>query len=164
MNEMARTKKSETKAENQVDELKDKTTVDETVKPEEMSVAEYFEYVKGMKQETDSEHVKKMCEVCMQLLKKFEITGQKSAAKKAGIAADVLKKDLELYDRGITKYVHLDDVSKYLKKVSDHSVKIIELENFPREIPDDVIDRYLEVKDLFDQAFVVFTDYTEQTE
>ena len=136
----------------------------EEPKPEEMTVSAYFDFVKGMKQETDSESVKNMCEACEKMLQMFEITGQVSAAKKAAMTAKVLKKDLELYDKGITKYVHLDDISKYLDKVQDHSVKIIELRNFPRIIPSEVLEKYMPVKDLFDEAFIVFTDYTEKTE
>ena len=54
---MARTKKAETKVENQIEETKEESKVEESKTPEEMSVADYFNYVKGMKQETDSEHV-----------------------------------------------------------------------------------------------------------
>lgn len=141
------------------------TKVEEpTVDPAEMSVSDYFNYVKGMKEDTDSEEVKRTADVCMSLLKKFEILGQKEAAKKAKNAFDVLKRDLELYEKGITKYVHIDNVTKYLKEISGHSVKLIELENFPREIPDSVMNKWLEVRDCFDGAYVVFTDYTEKTE
>jgi len=143
---------------------KSSTETPEESNPKEMSVSEYFDYVKGMKKETDSEHVKKMCDVCADLLKKFEMLGQVEAAKKAKNAFDVLKKDLELYEKGIKTYVHIDDVTKYLKTITDHSVKLIELENYPREIPDDVVEKWIAVKDCFDAAFIVFTDYTEQTE
>lgn len=148
---------------NQADDTKEPEKPAEP-KPEEMSVSAYFDFVKGMKQETNSENVKNMLDACEQMLEMFEITGQVSAAKKAAMTAKVLKKDLELYDKGITKYVHLDDISKYLDKVQDHSVKIIELRNFPRLIPTEVLMKYMPVKDLFDEAFIVFTDYTEKTE
>ena len=129
-----------------------------------MSVSEYFDYVKDMKKTTDSESVRKMIEVCEGLLKKFNILNQREAAQKAVNALHVMKKDLELYEKGIKQYVHIDDVTKYLKTIADHSVKLIEVENFPREIPDDVIEKWLAVKDNFDQGFIVFTDYTEKTE
>lgn len=142
------------------------TNKDEKKEPDtkEMSVSEYFDYVKGMKQQTRSEEVRQMADVCMNLLKKFELLGQTEAAKKAKNAFDVMSKDLVLYEKGITTYVHIDDVTKYLKQIADHSVKLIELENYPREIPDDVVDKWLAVKDLFDAAYIVFTDYTEHTE
>ena len=156
--------KAESSVKEEVKENASEPEKPEEPKPEEMTVSAYFDFVKGMKQETDSESVKNMCEACEQMLEMFEITGQVSAAKKAAMTAKVLKKDLELYDKGITKYVHLDDISKYLEKVQDHSVKIIELRNFPRIIPTEVLMKYMPVKDLFDEAFIVFTDYTEKTE
>jgi len=164
-----RSKKSTYVAPEEEKVVKDKATeptekVEEAPEPAELSVSDYFNYVKGMKEETDSEEVKRTADVCMSLLKKFEILGQKEAAKKAKNAFDVLKRDLELYEKGIKQYVHIDNVTKYLKEISGHSVKLIELENFPREIPDDVMDKWLAVRECFDGAYVVFTDYTEKTE
>ena len=143
---------------------KAKSSAETEPKLDELPVSEYFDYVKGMKQKTDSDNVKKMADICMSLMKKFELLGQKDAAKKAKNAFEVMTKDLELYEKGVETYVHIDDVTKYLKKVANHSVKLTELKNYPREIPDDVVDKWLEVRDLFDEAFIVFTDYTEDTE
>ena len=42
--------------------------------------------------------------------------------------------------------------------------KIIELENYEREIPDEVVAVIAQVKDKFDQLYIVFTDYTGKVE
>ena len=134
---------------------------------ENMNVAEYFQFVKNMKHETESESVKTMLEVCEKILKTFEITGQKEAAKKATLTARLLKKELELYEKGIRTWVHIDDITKYYHHLKDDvkkPLKLIEISNFPRLIPEEVIDKWLEVREYFDVGYILFTDYTEETE
>lgn len=43
-------------------------------------------------------------------------------------------------------------------------MKIIELERYEREIPDEIVDVIAKTKDLFDQMYIVFTDYTGKEE
>lgn len=43
-------------------------------------------------------------------------------------------------------------------------MKIIELENYEREIPDEIVEIIGRVKDKFDQLYIVFTDYTGKVE
>ena len=139
----------------------------ENVAFENMTVTQYFNLIKGMKNETDSTSVKNMLEICEGMLKRFEVTGQTEAAKKAVMTAKLLRKELELFDRGVTQWVHIDDVTKYYHSMTDENrrpLKLIEIHNFPRLIPENIVDRWLEVKDLFDVGYVLFTDYTEKTE
>ncbi len=144
----------------EVTAVTEETTEDDRFK--DFSVSQYFDYVKSLKKETDTAYTQQMLDTCLALIKKFEITNQKAAAKKATIAAELLKKDLLFAEKGLTTYVLLDDVTRFIKHVSNHNVKLTEIENFPREIPDDIIDKWLEVRDLFDKGYVVFTDYTDE--
>ena len=43
-------------------------------------------------------------------------------------------------------------------------MKIIDLESYEREIPDEIVEIIQKVKDKFDQLYVVFTDYTGEHE
>lgn len=163
-----RTLKSTTKTEPKMEETIEEAK-EEVKKPaiSEMSVADYFNLVKSMKRETDSEYARKMLETCEEMIKRFEVLGQKEASKKAALAAKALTKDLELYEKGISTYIHIDDITKYIKKMKADNkkpLKLIELENFPRIVPDDVVDKWLPVREYFDAAYVLFTDYTEKTE
>ena len=51
-----------------------------------------------------------------------------------------------------------------MKDGNKKPLKLIELENFPRIVPEDVVDKWLPVREYFDAAYVLFTDYTENTE
>ena len=159
-------KKGSTVKEKQVTpETKEVATTEEVVEEDkfkDLTVSQYFDYVKSLKKETDTAYTQQMLDICLSLIKKFEITNQKAAVKKATIAAELLKKDLLFAEKGFTTYVLLDDVTRFIKHVSNHNVKLTEIENFPREIPDDIIDKWVEVRDLFDKGYVVFTDYTDE--
>lgn len=141
----------------EVSELTPDTEEEEKV----LSPSEYFDYVKGMKQKSSSKSCKNLSDICLKLIEKFKITGQADAAKLATETYETLLREQKLIDKGFDTYVHLDDVTKYIKQISDKAVKIIDLEHFPREIPDNVVEKYLEAKELFDKMYVVFTDYTE---
>lgn len=65
---------------------------------------------------------------------------------------------------GINTFIYRDDIEEYIDSVVKDTVKIIELENYEREIPDDIVSIIEKVKDKFDQLYVVFTDYTGKVE
>ena len=81
-----------------------------------------------------------------------------------------IEKEQKLVDMGITTFVYKDDIDFYIDTVantrnrSERPIKIIELERYEREIPDEIVNLIAEVKDKFDQLYVVFTDYTGKIE
>lgn len=159
--------KTETSVEETIPVTEEAVEEKKEIKPEEMTVADYFNLVKSLKRETDSEYARNMLETCENMIKRFEVLGQQEAAKKAVLAAKALKKDLELYEKGIRTYIHIDDITKYIKEMKKDNkkpLKLIELKNFPRIVPDEVVDKWLPVREYFDEAFVLFTDYTEKSE
>ena len=74
------------------------------------------------------------------------------------------EKEREIVKMGIDTFIYRDDIEEYIDNVAKDTVKIIELENYEREIPDEIVNLIAEVKDKFDQLYVVFTDYTGKVE
>ena len=145
---------------------KPEETVKETPKEEEKkekqtyTPAEYFSMVKDRIHEETPENIRNLYDTCMKKLKKYMITGQKVAAKELYAKCLYLEKEMQVIEKGITQYVLRDDVDEYIDKVADRCVCIVEMENYERDIPDDIVDKVSEVMDLFDVFFVIFTDYT----
>lgn len=135
----------------------------EDEKEETLTPSEYFETVKGKINEETAENVKRLFDVTMKQLKKFTITGQKSAAKELYARCLYLEKELKLINLGITKYVKRTDIDDYIDNVADDCVCVIEMKNFDRTIPDEIIDTVSKSMDIFDEFYVVFTDYTGET-
>lgn len=91
-------------------------------------------------------------------------TGQKSAMRRLIFNIDCVTKERELVKAGINSFVYESDITNYIENVASKVVKIVELENFSREVPDEIVDIIDRVGHLFDQMYVVFTDYTGEEE
>lgn len=83
-------------------------------------------------------------------------------AKKIVDEYSLIMRELKAASFGFSTIVYKSDIVKFITDISSHPVKIIELEKYPREVDDSVIDRLMVAKEneLFDEYYVVFTDYT----
>ena len=64
----------------------------------------------------------------------------------------------------LIKNTDSDLEKKYIEKISDNSVFIMEVSKYEREYPDEVVDEILKAQKVFgeDNLYVVFTDYTKK--
>jgi len=127
-----------------------------------LTAKEYFDDLKSRKNNIQDKDLEKVYENCLTLLNKYQITGQVDATKKLIFHLESIEKEREIVKKGIDTFVYLSDIREFIEKVPDRSVKCIEMSRFEREIPDDIVLLIGEVKPLFDEFFVVFTDYTKE--
>ena len=129
---------------------------------EDVTPSVYFEYVKNMKKDIADENLHVVADNCLKLLAKTKLTGQLSVAKKIVEQYELIMRELKAASYGFNTIVYKSDIEKFIKKIASHPVKIIELENYSREIDDSILDRLLIAKEnnLFDEYYIVFTDYT----
>lgn len=130
----------------------------------EISPFEYFQEVKGRVNEINDEKLNKLFSISMELLEKYKRTGQMKSARKLAFHIKSLMKEEEIIGMGITKFIYREDIENYIDNIANDVVKIIELENYPREIPDELIEVIEKTKDIFDEMYVLFTDYTKKLE
>lgn len=131
---------------------------------EELSPQEYFDKVKNKKQHITDNELVNIYDNCLELLSKYKITGQIKGAKKLLFHLDCIEKEREIVKLGIDTFIYRDDIKEYIDSIAKDTVKIIEIENYEREIPDDIVKNIESVKDKFDQLYIVFTDYTGKVE
>lgn len=131
---------------------------------ENLTPQEYFDAVKERKHTIADEDLQNVYANCLELLAKYRITGQKKAIRKLMFHLDCIEKEREIVKLGINTFVYRDDIEYYINNVADDIVKIIDLESYEREIPDEIVEIIERVKDKFDQLYIVFTDYTGNTE
>lgn len=122
----------------------------------------YFDQLKCKKQHNSDTQLDVIYSNCMLLMEKYNRTGQIDAMKKLLFHLDTIEKERKAIAAGIDVFVYLEDIKNYISQVGDKVVKIIELDRYEREVPDDVVAKYEKVKDLFTRFIVVFTDYTSQ--
>ena len=144
----------------------DTVTFDNLNTPEEalLTPQQYFDAVKERKSKVTDEQLEAVYENCLELLNKYKITRQYKAAKKLIFHLECIEKEREIVKMGIDTFVYRDDIEYYIDNVASDVVKIIELENYEREIPDEIVEVVSKVKDIFDKLYVVFTDYTGKVE
>ena len=126
--------------------------------------AEYFERVKELKVKTDDESLIKFYNSSLVLLKKYDTTGQERMVDKVLNIVDTITKERELVKLGINIFIYKDDIEEYINDVTSKVVKCIELRNYPREIPDELVDVIKQTEGIFDDFIIVFTDYTGKVE
>lgn len=129
-----------------------------------MTPLDYFDLVKSKRQQNTDEALDTFYDNTMHLLAKYQATGQERAFKKMVFYLENIENERALLRLGIDTYVHHDDVIAYLEAVQDRVIKITELANYERDIPDDIVHTIELTRELFDEFYVVFTDYTGQAE
>ena len=132
----------------------------------ELDPQDYFNLIKSRKQETSDKFLTDFQKIVETEMSKAMATKQEFLIRRLAYAYSVISKERELLDLGINIYVMKDDIEEFIKNVSDKVVKVIELEKYPRSIPDEVAEKIqlLREKDIFDRFYVVFTDYTGEVE
>jgi len=133
-------------------------------KGEVITPSQYFDYLKDAKNTITTEALKESYDVFIKLAEKYQKLGQVESLKKLSFLADTLVKEEKLIDLGITTYVYKDTIEDYIENVADKTVKIVELSRYMREVPDELVETIEKTKELFDEFYVVFTDYTGKEE
>lgn len=130
--------------------------------------SQYFENLKNAKQTITTDALKNSYSIFIKLAKKYDELGQTEfkteSLKKIDFLVDVLSKEEKLIDIGVTTFIYKDVIEDYIENIADKTVKIIEMSRYMRKIPDNLVEVVDKTKELFDEFYVVFTDYTGQEE
>ena len=130
--------------------------------------SQYFEKLKNAKQTITTDALKNSYSIFIKLAKKYDELGQTEFKteylKKIDFLVDVLSKEEKLIEIGVTTFIYKDVIEDYIENIADKTVKIIEMSRYMRKIPDDLVEVVDKTKELFDEFYVVFTDYTGQEE
>lgn len=127
---------------------------------QKITPSQYFDHLQNAKQNITTDALKESYGVFLKLAEKYKKLGQKEALKKLCFLANTLQKEEKLIELGITTFIYKDTIEDYIENVADKTVKIIELSRYMREIPDELVDTVEKTSELFDEFYVVFTDYT----
>lgn len=126
----------------------------------------YFNLIKDKKHNSSDKFLNDFQDVIEQELSKAMKTGQNYMVKRLAYTLSIVERERQLLKDGLDVYVLREDIEEYIKSVEKKVVKVIELENYPRSIPDEVVEKVakLKEKNIFDRYYVVFTDYTGEVE
>lgn len=130
-------------------------------KQEKVKPTEIFEDIKGNLGIIDKIKLKKYIAVSNKLLTKAEITGQTDLKQRLEFRIRTLARELEmLKTHNIDTYIEKQHITTYIEQTELREVKITDLSSYLREIPDEAIDIIADTREIFDDFFILFTDYT----
>ena len=135
---------------------------DKGVNKEEMTPSVYFDYVKGLKEKLNKDEYDIIIDSTLKMIQKCKITKQTTMAKELTHQLELAIKELNAANKGFDIYVSRKVIDKYIADVEGKAIKIIELSEYTREIPDEVMDKIEVASELFDQLYIIFTDYTKK--
>ena len=122
-----------------------------------------FEDLKSKVKHITYKDLQQIFDFSLQLASKFKATGQIRALQKLLFVMDSIEKERHLIQFGIDRYIYKDEIDFYIDNFSaEHKpIKIIELENYSREVPDEIAEAVEKTKDIFDQFYILYTDYSD---
>lgn len=127
--------------------------------------AEYFKILKTSLSKANQDMLEDNLAVISKHILSAKKIGQKSLLNQLAFTYDVIVKEQALLTQGINTYVDKDDIQKFIDDIEPaNSIKIIELERYPRVIPLDSLETIEKIKqkNIFDEYCIVFTDFTEE--
>lgn len=132
----------------------------------EMTPAQYFERLKQLKEQNKNtaESLDKFYDAAIALMGKYKLFNQKKMIKKLMFIVDCIPKERQLLELGVDTFIYKDDIEDFINSVEGKAVKIIEMENFPRDIPEEFGDIVQKTSKIFDEYYVLFTDYNGREE
>lgn len=134
-----------------------------TSKGDPIEPREYFEQIKGKLSTVQAEELNKALLYYAEQIKLAEGNGQNKLLSTLRFGANTILKEFELLSVGLKTYIFKEDLEKTVDLIEPRgSVKVIELDRFPRIIPKEPSAEIARVRELgiFDKFCVVFTDFT----
>lgn len=129
---------------------------------ESVTPSAYFDHVKSLKETLNREEYNIIIDQALKMIEKCKITKQTAMAKELTHQVELALRELNAANEGFEIFVNRKAIEKYITDVEGKAVKIIELSEYTREIPEEVIDRVAKAADIFDQMYIIFTDYTKK--
>lgn len=131
-----------------------------------MTAQEIFEALKANRTEVSDETLNEFYDNCLIQAKKFMETNQVKALSRIKFLMECVSKERELVKNGVNTFIYKDDILDFLarEQVRESGIKLIELEQYPRAIPDEIVETLKAVKPYVDGFYILFTDYSGSVE
>jgi len=129
-----------------------------------MSPKLYFKYVKHKFSPLQEKKIKERIYNLRTLIAQAELTDQKALYEEYQKLIVAAIREQEAFVCGIQHFIKKETIERFIKKVEDKVVKLKPSAEFPRPIPQDVLDKWTKVKEraIFDKFFILYTDYVDE--
>ena len=123
---------------------------------------EIFNKLKETKKEVSVESLDEYYKNASLIAESFIQTRQIDSLEKLTYLMSCVEREKEVLKYGINQYIFRDDIEEFLDRrdIQTSNIKLIELEDYPRIIPEDIRKKIEKTKNIFDKMYVLFTDYS----
>lgn len=152
-------------------EQQDIDYIRESIEKKETTPSQYFNFLKNLKGKIQDETVSSAIAATQNLIRTCVVTGQKTLAENLMVKLELLLRERNAIVHGYDTVINrvdleawtLDIYEKAKKEDKPNPIHIIELKNYSRTIPEDVIEKVGNARNYFDMLYVAYTDYTGET-
>ena len=130
----------------------------------EITATQYFKVLKKTRTPEDEEKLKEFRETSEKMMHLFEYSGQISAQEEMKATVTMLEKQIKAVQSGYNYFIYKKDLTDFIGSVLNDRVKIIDLAHYERIIPINIMMELADLKTIFDELYVVYTDYTTEKE
>jgi hypothetical protein len=126
----------------------------------------YFRQLKDSSQNINLNDLEKLKEILNIKKRETYLTRQDQLLRRLDFTYQVVLKEIDLIQKwGITKAISYENLKTGINNIEGKAIKIVELRNYIRDIPKEVINLIHKLKEakVFDEYYIVFTDYTTET-
>jgi len=122
----------------------------------------YFNFVKMKLNKLEMTRLKERLGKLQKLVQESKELGQHTLHEHTALMLAVVARESEAYACGFKYWVKKNVITKYISNVKDKVIKFDKFEEFPRTVPVGVRNkiRAVKKKELFDELWVLYTDYT----
>lgn len=131
---------------------------------EDLSPDVYFQRLKDSVKVLDDAELNASFKTAANMMQGFKTTGQEKSIKKLTLFMKTMVEERKLIDLGIDTFVYRSDVERFISKVEAKVIKVIELKNYERPIPEEIQQVIAVTDGIFSERYIVFTDYTGKVE
>ena len=125
---------------------------------------DFFKQVKDKRQVITKEMLDALQESLKSEVQAFLDNGQQDSAERLLFHTKNVEREQAVISAGFTTFIYRDDLDVYITSVAKSVVKITDIASFERKIPDEQSQLIRKAKPLFDEIYIVFTDYTGKEE
>lgn len=124
----------------------------------------YFSYVKSKLNKIEKEKLAKRIDKLRSMVVSADDMDQQALYESLSLMLAVAIRESEAYVCGFSRWIERKSIDKFIYAVRERTVKFEELEKFPRVIPEKVRVkiRNCKNKNLFDDYWILYTDYTKE--
>lgn len=126
------------------------------------SANQIFQELKSSRTKVTPEDLEEYQKNLELLSAEFIQTGQYKSLEKMAFLIECIEKEKKAIQVGVDEYIFRDDIDEFLsqRNVQESSIKLISLKDYPRQIPPEIQEKIKKTKKVFNQMYVLFTDYT----